>query len=112
MLLASPEVLPDQRDVLGSNDENHSDAHVEDTEHLRRLNSTEFLEQREDGKDRPAPNPNAGFATRRKYARNVFGESTAGDMSQSSNQLLLDQWLQYPRVTQVGCQQCFTYRSI
>src|SRR5437763_5300480 len=69
--------------VEGADDDDKADAHVEDPEHLRLVDVTQFLQPAEHGWHRPRALLDEHAPTRRQDAGHVSFESFAGDVGQA-----------------------------
>src|SRR5438093_7027054 len=104
-LFVSLQMVLNRRQILGSRNHCHTDAHVEDAEHLRLLDLSELLKQGKYRKNRPASDAKVGRAMRREDTRNVLGKSAASDMGHPPNQILINQRFQDLRVVEMRCQE-------
>jgi hypothetical protein len=68
--------------------QDHADSHVEGAEQVRLRHISQCADQIENRQNWPTPQPDYRTRGRREYARGVVGDSAAGDMNQSLEEVL------------------------
>lgn len=104
-LAAAFEVGFDGFNVGGGHDEDHADAHVERLQQFVSFDFSEHCEKFEDGWNGPGGEIDLRFYTRGENARQVAGNTAAGDVRKRGNPATRDDILKRGSVAQVRLQE-------
>src|SRR5579872_6381375 len=105
------QAMGEGRRLLGGDDDDDTDSHVEGSEHLRIRHLAALLNQREYGWDRPGPALDGGAAVDGKDPRDVVVESAARDVRHALDVEFAQKWHDRRSVAAVDRQQLLRERA-